>query len=469
MKARHFLAGSLSAVALTAMVGLASASSHREAPAIGFDPAADNTDTWAWVNDGAHDKLYLVASYNPLEEPSGGPNYNEFSDDVLYEFHITRGNKSLEDVVTYQVQFSSTAIQNVNPADLKAPLGGGKEFFSQLSGRKQTYWLTKLTHGKNGVKREVLGQGLSVAPVNIGPNTNKIVYNTPKYDEAFMGKFINPLGFNGNQGRVFAGQTDDGFYVDIGCIFDLANLLGGTARDNVAGFNCHSIALEIPTSSLTVDGQPPKAAASDDNTIGVWASASRRQVRILQRGGGESNFGSWVQVSRLGLPLVNEAVIGLQDKDKYNRTKPAKDVANFGAYFLNPVIVRDAEAVGIYKALGVPQEVVDSLKHDRLDIIDTINLKASGHDIPLSATGDVLRVDLGLDSRFPNGRPIPYGAAPNKEQADVTDVLLSVLLSKGTVAVSDGAQSNDKPYQKQFPYLAVPHEGFQEGHGKAAP
>lgn len=470
MKARHYLAGSLSALALTGMVSLASASSHREAPAIGFDPAADNTDTWAWVNDGAHDKLYLVASYNPLEEPSGGPNYNEFSDDVLYEFHVTRGNKSLDDVVTYQVQFSSTSIQNVNPADLSKPLGGGKEFFSQLSGKKQTYWLTKLTHGKGGkVTREVLGQGLPVAPVNIGPNTNKIVYNTPKYDEAFMGKFINPLGFNGNQGRVWAGQTDDGFYVDIGRIFDLANLLGGTARDNVAGYNNHSIALEIPTSQLTADGQAPKAGASDANTIGVWASASRRQVRILHRGGGESNFGSWVQVSRLGLPLVNEALIGLQDKDKYNRTKPAKDVANFGAYFLNPVIVRDAEAVGIYKALGVPQNVVDSLKTNRLDIIDTINLKASGHDIPLSATGDVLRVDLGLDSRFPNGRPIPYGAAPNKEQADVTDVLLSVLLSKGTVAVSDGAQSNDKPFQTQFPYLAVPHEGFQEGHGKAAP
>ena len=470
MKARHFFAGSLSALALSAVVGLASASSHREAPAIGFDPAADNTDTWAWVNDGAHDKLYLVASYNPLEEPSGGPNYNEFSDDVLYEFHVTKGNKSLEDFVTYQIQFSSTDIQNVNVADLKAPLGGGKEFFSQLTGRKQTYWLTKLTTEKDGkVKREVLGQGLPVAPVNIGPNTNKIVYNTPKYDEAFMGKFINPLGFNGNQGRVFAGQTDDGFYVDIGRIFDLANLLGGKARDNVAGYNCHSIALQLPTSSLTADGLAPKAGASDDNTIGVWSSASRRQVRVLHRGGGESNYGAWVQVSRLGLPLINEAVIGLQDKDKYNRTKPAKDVANFGAYYLNPVIVRDAEAVGIYKALGVPQDVVDALKHDRLDIIDTINLKASGHDIPLSATGDVLRVDLGLDSRFPNGRPIPYGAAPNKEQADVTDVLLSVLLSKGTVAVSDGAQSNDKPFQKQFPYLAVPHEGFQEGHGKAAP
>ncbi len=470
MKARHILTGSLSALALTGMVSLASASSHREAPAIGFDPAADNTDTWAWVNDGAHDKLYLVASYNPLEEPSGGPNYNEFSDDVLYEFHITRGNKSLEDVVTYQVQFSSTDIPYVNPGDLKAPLGGGKEFFSQLSGRNQTYWLTKLTHGKGGsVKREVLGQGLKVAPVNIGPNTNKIIYKTPKYDEGFMNSFINPLGFQGGSGRVWAGQSDDGFYVDIGRIFDLANLLSGTAMDNVAGYNCHTIALEVPTASLTEDGQPPKAGASDANTIGVWASASRRQVRILHRGGGESNFGSWVQVSRLGLPLINEAVIGLQDKDKFNRTKPAKDVANYGAYFLNPVIVRDAEAVGIYAALKVPQSTVDALKTNRLDIIDAINLKASGHNIGLDATGDVLRVDLGLDSRFPNGRPIPYGKAPNQEQADVTDVLLSLLLTKTTDALSDGANSNDKPFQAQFPYVAVPHEGFQGGHGKPAP
>jgi hypothetical protein len=471
MKLRHTVTGALSALALMGLASVASASSHREAPAIGFDPAADNTDVWAWVNDASHDKLTVVAAYNPLEEPSGGPNYNEFSDDVLYEIHITRGNKSLEDVVTYQIQFSSTDYPRVDAADLGAPLGGGKEFFSQLSGRKQTYWITKLEKTGKGkeVQRTVLGQGLPVAPINIGPNTNKIVYQTPAYDDAFAGKFIHSLGFNGGEGRVFAGPRDDGFYVDIGRIFDLANLLGGVAHDNVAGYNNHSIALEIPTASLTSDGQPPKAGASDDNTIGVWASASRRQVRILQRSGGESNFGSWVQVSRLGLPLVNEAIIGLQDKDKYNRTKPAKDVANFGAYFLNPVIVRDAEAVGIYKALGVGQATIDALKTNRLDIIDTINLKASGHDIPLTATGDVLRVDLGLDSRFPNGRPIPYGAAPNKEQADVTDVLLSVLLSKGTVAVSDGAQSNDVPYQAGFPFLGVPHEGFQDGHGKAAP
>jgi hypothetical protein len=467
MKLGQIFTGALTAAAVMGFVTTASASSHREAPAIGFDPAADNTDVWAWVNDGAHDKLTIVTSYNPLEEPAGGPNYNQFSDDVLYEIHIARGNKSLADVVTYQIQFDSTDFPRVDPADLGAPLGGGKEFFSQLSGRTQTYSLARIDTDAHGhATKTVLGKGLSVAPTNIGPNTNAVVYKTAKYDDAFTAGFIHDLGFQGGAGRVFAGPRDDGFYVDIGRIFDLANLLQGTPRDNLAGYNCHTIAIEIPTASLTKDGKLPAAGASDDNTIGVWASASRRATRVLQNGGGERNTGAWVQVSRLGFPLVNEAVIGLQDKDKYNRTRPARDVPNFGAYFLNPVVVRDAEAVGIYKALGVPQSTVDALKSNRLDIIDTLNLKASGHNIPLEATGDVLRVDLGLDSRFPNGRPIPYGAAPNKEQADVTDVVLSVALAKGTLTVSDGAQANDVPYATSFPYLAVPHEGFSDGHGK---
>ena len=125
MKLRHIIAGSVSALALMGAVSTASASSHREAPAIGFDPAADNTDVWAWVNDGAHDKLTIVAAYNPLEEPTGGPNYHEFSDDVLYEIHITRGAKSLNDVVTYQIQFSSTDYPYVDPADLSKGVGGG--------------------------------------------------------------------------------------------------------------------------------------------------------------------------------------------------------------------------------------------------------------------------------------------------------------------------------------------------------
>jgi hypothetical protein len=191
-------------------------------------------------------------------------------------------------------------------------------------------------------------------------------------------------------------------------------------------------------------------------------------VSILRGDGSARDDGPWVQVSRLGLPLVNEAIIGYQDKDYYNRTHPKDDVAHFGAYFLNPIVVRDAEAVGIYAALGVDPT---PFKSNRTDILDVINLKnfptPGAHNIPLSATGDVLRVDMAIDSAFPNGRPLVPGT--NKEQADVTDVLLSVLLAKGAVAVSDGVDANDATFLTEFPFLALPWQGFDQGHGKPTP
>jgi hypothetical protein len=464
MKKLLFRAGPLAAFGALTLSGVAGASSHREAPAIALDPAADNTDLWAWVSPSAHDKFYIVAAYNPLEEPSGGPNFHKFSDDVLYSIHIARGNQSLADVVRYDIRFKTSPIGKVDVADSSKPPGGGKEFFAQLSGQTQTYTVTRI----EGATETVIAQDVPVAPPNIGPRTNKVAYQIANgtYDDAFAATFIKPTT---EQGFVFAGPRDDGFYVDLGGIFDLANLRGpGAAQDGVAGYNCHAIALQIPTTTLTGTGQPPTAGASDAQTLGVWASASRRKVAVHRRDNDDDDLGPWVQVSRLGLPLINEAVIGLQDKDRYNRTRPKDDVANFGAYFLNPILVRDAEAVGIYTALGVPSATVTALKSGRLDIIDTINLKASGHNIPLAATGDVLRVDLGIDSSFPNGRPIP-GPAPNKEQADVTDVLLTVILSKGTLAVADNVNSNDKNYLTSFPYLALPWEGYSQGHGKLAP
>jgi hypothetical protein len=323
-----------------------------------------------------------------------------------------------------------------------------------------------------GQMETVIAQNVPVAPANIGPRTNKVAYAIPgsgNYDDAYAAGFITNIGANGTEGRVWAGPRDDGFYVDLGGVFDLANLRGpGAAQDGVSGFNCHAIALEIPTTAITTNGQPPSSGASDAQTLGIWASASRRKVTVLRRHGEDEEYGTWTQVSRLGLPLINEAVIGLQDKDRYNRTTPMTDVANFGAYFLNPVVVRDAEAVGIYSALGVPQSTVDALKSNRTDIIDTINL-APAHNISLANTGDVLRVDMGLDSGFPNGRPLIGGAAPNKEQADVTDVLLTVILAKGTLAVGDNVNSNDKNYLTSFPYLPAPWEGYSQGHGKLAP
>jgi hypothetical protein len=446
----------------------ASASSHREAPQISDDPAADNTDVYAWVSPGTHDKLYVVANYIPLEEPAGGPNFHKFSDDVRYEIYLTRGT-SLIEFAKYYVYFHTTPIQRVNPADLSLGPGGGKEFFAQLSGQQQTYTVVKVV----GDEETVIASDVPVAPTNYGPRTFGLLYaeasGQPEYNDAFAASFIEDMGA---EGRVWAGPRDDGFYVDLGGVFDLANLRAkGTAQDGVAGYNVHSIVLEIPTTKLTKDGNPPGNTPSNDTTIGVWCAASRRQVTIRRKGIGEDlDFGPWIQVSRLGLPLINEAVIGLQDKDRWNRTRPRFDVPLYGAYFLNPIIVRDAEAVGIYAALG---QDANQFKSNRTDILDIINLKdipsPDAHSIPLEGTGDVLRVDIATDSGFPNGRPLVGGAQPNMEQADVTDVLLSLLLAKLLLPVSDGVDYNDKDFLPTMPFLPLPHRGYDEGHGRPTP
>jgi hypothetical protein len=467
------------ATALALIAARAQASSHREAPAVSADPEADNTDLYAWVTPGSHDNLNVIANWIPLEEPAGGPNFHRFSDDVLYEIHITRGDQSLDDVVTYQFQFKTAPIARVDPADLALAPGGGKEFFTQLTGAfDQKFTVTRITHPSGGGAPVsiVIASDVPVAPPRIGPRTQQVAnmlglapYTSPTYDDAFATTFIRPLGEGGSEGRVFAGPRDDGFYVDLGGIFDLGNLRPkGTAQDGVAGYNTHAIALEIPTRLLTADGQPPGNTPGDATTIGVWASSSRRKVSTLAGDGTASTEGDWVQVSRLGLPLVNEAVIGYQDKDRYNASHPRDDVSNFGVYFLNPIVVRDAEAVGIYTSLGVDPT---PFKSNRTDILDAINLKDNptpgAHAIPLSATGDVLRVDLATDSAFPNGRPLVPGT--DHEQADVTDVLLSLLLTKLQAPVSDGVDHNDTTFLGEFPFLALPWQGFDQGHGKPTP
>ncbi len=456
----------------------AQASSHREAPSIADDPAADNTDTYAWMSpDGRF--LNVVANWIPLEEPSGGPNFHKFSSEVRYEVHITRGNQNLNDAYFYVIQFNTSAFPQVDPADLNAPLGGGKEFFYQISGQTQNYSVTKYTSYIDSLNRfryrETYVAGpYTPAPANIGPRTDAVVRANVPYDDAYAQTFVSSLG--GTRGRVFAGPRDDAFYVDLGGIFDLANLRPtGVAQDGVAGYNTHSIALEIPlTELLPANRLNPDGTAlagfANETVLGVWAASSRRQQTVRGTNGVDDQRGSWIQVSRLGLPLVNEALIGLQDKDRWNRLPPSTDVPVFGAYFLNPVIVRDAEAVGIYAALGVDPT---PFRSNRLDIIDIINLTnyptPGAHNIPLSATGDVLRVAPDAPAGFPNGRPLQGGALANQEQADVTDVLLSVLLAGGALAISDGVNYNDKNLLTVFPYLPLPHRGYDEGHGTPTP
>ncbi len=458
MSIRAFLVGCIAAmlIPVTAM-----ASSHREAPAIANDPAADNTDLYAWINP-AGDRLVIVANWIPLEEPAGGPNFHRFSEEVLYEIHIATGG-STEDTNTYQFRFTRPSPKRVDVSDLEAGIAGGHSFFSQLADgpQKAAAWVV-LEDGT----RLPLGKGYDVAPANIGPRTDAIVNDAP-YDDAFADTFMHTL----SDGEGFwAGPRDDGFYVDLGGVFDLANLRGpGEAQDGVSGFNVHTIYLSVPLTYLGVD----TTAAPDDlgGLLRVWASSSRRQVKIMRPNGRFVTYGPWMQVSRLGLPLINEAIIGFQDKNRFNATHPRDDVANFGAYILNPYMVRAAEAVGIYGALGVPDDVVNSLKSGRVDILDVTSLGffgAEGYTFM-----DALHVHVGAPGGFPNGRGIKNASFPAAEQVDVTDISLSLVLSGLTLFAADGVTdnvwNNDKPFLPGPPFLALPHAGFDGGHGTPAP
>jgi len=460
--------------ALVALVPTAAmASSHREAPAISNHPSADNTDLYAWVTPGTHDKLIVLANYIPLEEPAGGPNFNSFSDDVRYEVHVYKGDNIHNDFATYQIDFNTTRPGRANQNDPAASPFNGLNFFSQISGASQTYKVTRIA--QNGQKT-VIANNIPVAPVNIGPRTDAVAYSpaapgTPiVYNDAFAATFIRNTS---EGGRVFAGPRDDGFYVDLGGVFDLANLRpNGQAQDGVSGFNTHTIALEIPLT--TIFGGTLPSVSNNNSIVSVWASASRRKVSILKNNGEIETSGPFVQVSRLGQPLINEAVIGLQDKDRWIALEPEDDVRKFAGYFDNPVIVRDANAVGIYASLQPPIDpVAAGLDRGRAGgILNIISLTGGG--VALTDLGDVLRVDVTKDSAYPNGRALQGSAdvlghprAADQENGDVTDILLNVLLAANPAfGISDGVQHNDKNFLTTFPFLALPWRGFDEGHGK---
>lgn len=508
-------------------VSRAQASSHREALATLNDPCIDNTDVYAWVNEDSHDKLYLIAGYAGLHEPGQGNQQARLCDDVLYEFHIVRGTADLNDDLTYQVQFFSTPPHQDpklpdEPRCTDSIINCGNELLIQQSGVRQYYKVTKVEY-PNGPAGEPVSTVITdesnppeVAPPNVGPTTDRLVY-LQRYpgriaddgfgfkpytnvaadlesaqrsreeglycanNDAFARSFIAPLGAGGAEGRAWAGTRDDGFYLDEKGIFDVLNLAGlssiggrrSPGEDVFNGFNLNVMALEIPTTvALGAASIPHNGQPGNDTLIGVWASASRRRDRRLEADGTTTSCGPWVQVGREGLPLVNAGLIGTQDQGKYLRTHPRDDVSNFGSYFLRPTLVRDIEALGIYQALGVDAGTLQTLKGDRIDLINLINLKdiptGDAHSVPLESTGDVLRVDVAIDSRFPNGRKLP-GSNGNNEDVDVSDALITAIVSGGAIPVGDGVNANDKPYLDQFPWEACPHQGLNEGHGGTTP
>jgi Domain of unknown function (DUF4331) len=304
------------------------ASSHREAPMIANDPLADNTDLYAFRSPDNPNMVTIIANYIGLELPQGGPNYTSFGEDIRYEIHIKKNAASLGDDLLYRFTFSKT---NEDPTT----------FFNIRLGKQNLKTVYKLERrfGNNGEFTTIVENGV-VPPNNIGPRSiDNPTLGLGKSYEQLMQDAITPSK-SGNE-RVFCGPVDDPFFVDLGGVFDLGQTRqAGGARDGVGCTNVHAIALQIPISLLQKDFKPVSQAKNildGDYIIGVWASASRQRVTTLRDGGQKpTTSGDWVQVSRLGMPLTNEAVIPIGAKDAWNAVTPYMGDQEFEKFMSNP-------------------------------------------------------------------------------------------------------------------------------------
>ncbi len=320
------------------------ASSHREAPLISNDPLADNTDLYAFVSPDDPNKVTIIANYVPGQLPQGGPNYYSFGENIRYEIHIDNNTATAGDDIVYRFLFSKT---NEDPTT----------FFNIRLGKQNLKTTYRMERSMDGGKnfQTVVSSGV-VPPPNIGPRSiNSAVGLNTTYDQLIQ----NAITTASTGEKVFCGTSDDPFYVDLGGIFDLGDAprtTGSMARDGLKCLNVSTIAIQVDISTLQKDKKPVSMAANilDPNyVIGVWASASRQKITVLknarefqqnpnnQQGGfqGGQGQGAWVQVSRLGMPLTNEAVIPIGFKDLWNLLTPYEDLANlnlFGNFFYKP-------------------------------------------------------------------------------------------------------------------------------------
>jgi hypothetical protein len=446
----------LGAGMLAATLVPSGASSHREAPLIAQDPVADNTDVYAFKSPDAPDTVTLIANWIPFEEPAGGPNFFHFGDDVLYQIHVDNNGDAVPDI-TYEWRFTSeirnpnTFLYNTGPiTSIDDPNFNYRQFYD-------------VSVVRNGV-RSVIGSHLPVPPDNIGPRS------TPNYPGlAAQAVKTLPGGI-----KSFAGQRDDPFFVDLGSVFDLLGLRPlNTAHalplptepgiDGLGGFNVHTIALQVPISDLV----------SGDPVIGVYSQTKRQQTRILSPAGpGTPNRlqGAFVNVSRLGNPLVNEVIIPLGEKDLFNASEPVND-AQFAPRVLDPEPGRLIP--GLYP-VTVPPAPRDDLATIFLTGIPGLNKPANvrasemlrlNTSTPLAGSPSQLGVLAGDVQGFPNGRRL---------NDDVVDIELRAIagatpftpafVKSPNNVLGDGVNGNDLPFLTSFPYVATPHQGYSHAH-----
>jgi len=303
----------------------ASASSHREAPLISNDPLADNTDVYAFRSPADSSKIILIANYIPFEHPAGGPNYYNFGENIRYEIHVDNNTATAGDDIIYRFTFTQ-----VNE--------DGSTFFNIRLGKQNLKTTYKCERSMDGGASftTIVAAGI-VPPNNIGPRSIESGVGLGASSYESLADAAIATATSGE--KVFCGPRDDPFFVDLGGAFDAGGFRTAGARDGLAKLNCHTIAIEVPISTLQKTGRTTATATSildGDFVIGVYASASRPAITTLSTTGDKpSTSGAWVQVSRLGMPLTNEVIIALGDKDTWNATSPAND-GQFIPYFKNP-------------------------------------------------------------------------------------------------------------------------------------
>jgi hypothetical protein len=390
------------------------ASSHREAPLISNDPLCDNTDVYAFRSPDDPNTVTIIANYIPFELPEGGPNYYTFGSNIRYEIHIKNKTTTTTDDILYRFTFSQT---NQDPTT----------FFNIRLGAqnlKTTYICEKSVNG--GAFTTIVNTGV-VPPANIGPRS---IQSTPvglgvaNYDALIT----NAIATATSGEKVFCGPVDDPFFVDLAGAFDVGSFRpqGNTTnatKDGLSRFNVHSIALKIPINLLQKDGKTAAQATSildGDFVIGVWASASRQQIKTLSAGGAVAYSGNWVQVSRLGMPLTNEAIIPVGMKDKWNATTPDNDL-QFAKYFSNPELalyMDDSQFGGAVPSLNALR-----IQNHSLGAYDFRNGKAGLYSLKGSAAVKGTALDDNIfgtillpDNKSPRAvdiLPIFYTGVPN--------------------------------------------------------
>jgi hypothetical protein len=448
------------------------ASSHREAPLISQDPAADNTDLYAFVSPDRPNSVTIIANYIPLEQPAGGPNFASFGDDVRYELKIDNTGDGAEDI-TYRFRFDTTTR---NPNTFLYNTGPIESPDDMDWNRPQTYSVTRVKNSGT----TVLGSSLTTPPVHVGPRS------TPHY-EALAADAVHEIGTGI---KVFAGQRDDPFFVDLGATFDLAGLRplnelhaiplpAEDGVDGVAGYNTHSIAIQVPIRQLTRNHSVPTEADDPNAVLGFYASAERRRVRVLERDGTPRQSDGWVQVSRLGEPLINEAVIPLGEKDRWNASEPEDD-AQFVNRYRNPEVTALENA--LYPVLD------DAPEHDRGDLVAVLLTGVPGLNFTGQTKADLLRLNVAIPpsetpnrlgvlagdfAGFPNGRRLADDVVDIELRAfacsygEAAAIVESFGFCDGNAArmpndlITDGVDANERSFSPQFPYLATPFSGYE--------